>query len=89
MKYGLLVGKGIAFKNTSDGYKNIGDYIQNIAAMQYLPTIDDYIDRESLYEGKEKIKVIIIGAGPAGLTAGYELLKESEKYVYMYKLLYR
>lgn len=61
MKYGLLVGKGIAFKNTSDGYKNIGDYIQNIAAMQYLPTIDDYIDRESLYEGKEKIKVIMNG----------------------------
>ena len=23
-------------------------------------------------------KVIIIGAGPAGLTAGYELLKKSE-----------
>ncbi len=25
-------------------------------------------------------KVVIIGAGPAGLTAGYELLKKSEKY---------
>ena len=25
-------------------------------------------------------KVIIIGAGPAGLTAGYELLKNKEKY---------
>ena len=28
----------------------------------------------------EKKKVIIIGAGPAGLTAGYELLKEKDKY---------
>ena len=27
-----------------------------------------------------KQKVIIIGAGPAGLTAGYELLKKSKKY---------
>ena len=25
-------------------------------------------------------KVIIIGAGPAGLTAGYELLKDNEGY---------
>ena len=25
-------------------------------------------------------KVIIIGAGPAGLTAAYELLKNSDKY---------
>ena len=25
-------------------------------------------------------KVIIIGAGPAGLTAGYELLKDNEEY---------
>ena len=28
----------------------------------------------------EKKKVIIIGAGPAGLTAGYELLKEGNNY---------
>ena len=28
----------------------------------------------------DKEKVIIIGAGPAGLTAGYELLKKSDKY---------
>lgn len=28
----------------------------------------------------KKEKVIIIGAGPAGLTAGYELLKKSKKY---------
>ena len=28
----------------------------------------------------EKKKVIIIGAGPAGLTAGYELLKEKDEY---------
>lgn len=29
---------------------------------------------------KSKKKVIIIGAGPAGLTAGYELVKDREKY---------
>ena len=28
----------------------------------------------------KKEKVVIIGAGPAGLTAGYELLKQSKKY---------
>lgn len=28
----------------------------------------------------EKTRVVIIGAGPAGLTAGYELLKDREKY---------
>ncbi len=28
----------------------------------------------------KKKKVVIIGAGPAGLTAGYELLKKSDKY---------
>lgn len=27
-----------------------------------------------------KKKVVIIGAGPAGLTAGYELLRQSDKY---------
>ena len=27
-----------------------------------------------------KKKVVIIGAGPAGLTAGYELLKQSDDY---------
>ena len=27
-----------------------------------------------------KKKIIIIGAGPAGLTAAYELLKENDKY---------
>lgn len=31
-------------------------------------------------EEKSKEKVIIIGAGPAGLTAGYELLKDSKNY---------
>lgn len=31
-------------------------------------------------ENMRKQKVVIIGAGPAGLTAGYELLKKSKKY---------
>ena len=31
---------------------------------------------------KDKEKVIIIGAGPAGLAAGYKLLKEKKVYFF-------
>lgn len=61
MKFGLLVGRGIANKNSVDGYKNIGDYIQNIAAMQFLPRVDEYIDRENIDNGNDNIKVIMNG----------------------------
>lgn len=61
MKYAVLVGKGIANKNTSDGYKNIGDYIQNLAAIQFLPRVDEYIDRETLDKGTEHVKMIMNG----------------------------
>ena len=32
-----------------------------------------------------KKNVVIIGAGPAGLTAGYELLKKSKDYKKLYE----
>ena len=61
MKYGLLI-----YKNSY----NLGDEIQSIAAMQYLPHIDYYIDRDSAEiipvsntkdEENEKIRVIYNG----------------------------
>lgn len=58
MKYGLLVGKTLS--NGSDsGVKNIGDYIQNLAALQYLPKVDEYIDRDGDNPGNEPLKIIM------------------------------
>ena len=46
-------------------YKNIGDYIQSIAARQFYPRIDGYVDREDLYnlqaENNKPIKIIMNG----------------------------
>lgn len=54
IKYGLM---GCSRKQT-----NVGDYVQAIAAKQYLPTVDVYRDREELntYKGEE-IKMIMNG----------------------------
>lgn len=56
MKYGLLVYKDI--KNTF----NVGDYIQSLAAKQFLPTVDLLLNREDLahYSGPT-IKLILNG----------------------------
>ncbi|MCD7900830.1 MAG: polysaccharide pyruvyl transferase family protein [Bacteroides sp.] len=56
MKYGLL--KYAENKNCF----NIGDYIQSLAAKQFLPQVGEYINREALavYKG-EKIKMILNG----------------------------
>lgn len=35
------------------------------------------------------MKVVIIGAGPAGLTAAYELLKYKNPHIYIYMRLLR
>ncbi|MEM1510192.1 MAG: polysaccharide pyruvyl transferase family protein [Thermofilaceae archaeon] len=54
MKYGLLVART----------ENIGDYIQTIAAKQFLPRVDVYLDRDNLKDVKyvnDKIKVIMNG----------------------------
>jgi hypothetical protein len=56
MNYGLLT-----YKSDRRNY-NIGDYIQSLAARQYLPRVDCFLDREHLaeYDGPE-IKIILNG----------------------------
>lgn len=55
MKYGLMVVG-------TESSANIGDYIQAIAARQFLPHVDVYIERERLkeYDGEE-VKMIMNG----------------------------
>lgn len=54
MKYGLL--------EYSES-RNFGDEIQSLAALQYLPRVDKYIDRDHMYRqaDEEEIKVIMNG----------------------------
>ena len=55
MKYSLL--------SVSNGpVLNVGDYVQALAASQYLPSIDGFINREKLpfYDG-ETCKIIMNG----------------------------
>ena len=56
MKYGLLTYTGA--KNTY----NVGDYVQSLAARQYLPQVDEFLNRERLgkYED-DPIKLIMNG----------------------------
>lgn len=56
MKYGLLT-----YKENKKKF-NIGDYIQSLAAKQFLPQVDYYINRENLanYTG-ETVKMIMNG----------------------------
>lgn len=60
MKTGIVV-----IRPQSKHVKNIGDYIQPVAAMQYFDNIDYYIDREDLYcfnsSNRQNVKVIICG----------------------------
>lgn len=58
MKYALLVGRTLN-NGTTSGIKNIGDYIQSIAAAQYLPQIDEYYDRDSFNSGEQIVKMIM------------------------------
>ena len=55
-KYGLLTYSDI------DNFFNVGDYIQSLAAKQYLPQVDEHINREKLglYDGGET-KLIMNG----------------------------
>ena len=56
MKYGLLT-----YEENAKHF-NVGDYIQSLAAKQYLPSVDKYLNREHLgdYTG-EKTAVILNG----------------------------
>lgn len=58
MRYAVLVGKGLR-NGTSNGWKNIGDYVQSLAGAQYLPQIDEYFDRENPCATGENIKMIM------------------------------
>ena len=44
------------------GKQNLGDFIQSLAAKQFLPHVDEYINREELseYNGKP-VKMIMNG----------------------------
>lgn len=55
MKYGLLVTSPVGPD------KNIGDYMQSLAAMQFLPKVDTYIEKEnvSFFSYNEEIKAIM------------------------------
>lgn len=55
MKYGLLVTSPVGPK------KNIGDYMQSLAALQFLPALDCYIEKEDIahFSYKEKVKAIM------------------------------
>lgn len=56
MKNGILV-----YQDTYEG-TNIGDYIQSLAAAQFLPTIDYFVNREQLdLFQKEDIRLIMNG----------------------------
>lgn len=56
MKYGVMT-----YEDTSMG-TNIGDYIQSIAARQYLPRVDSYVNREYLDKVSDgPIKLIMNG----------------------------
>ena len=56
MKYGLLT------YNENQRFFNVGDNIQSLAAKQFLPRVDVYVNREKLAEYKgPKLKVIMNG----------------------------
>ncbi|MGB1269887.1 MAG: polysaccharide pyruvyl transferase family protein [Flavobacteriaceae bacterium] len=53
MKYGLL--------KYWEKETNIGDYIQSIAAKQFLPRVDEYVYRDQLHNVKSNLNVIMNG----------------------------
>ncbi|WBX70736.1 polysaccharide pyruvyl transferase family protein [Tenacibaculum retecalamus] len=56
IKYGLLKYE------ENEKFYNVGDNIQSLAAKQFLPIVDEYINREKLADYKgEKIKLIMNG----------------------------
>ena len=57
MKKGLLI-----YPNSQNKIFNIGDYIQSIAARQFMGEIDEYIDREKMNDERED-EVALIANG--------------------------
>lgn len=58
MKYALLVSRTLS-NGTASGTKNIGDYIQSLAASQFMPRIDEYYDKTNDDYGSDPIKMIM------------------------------
>ncbi len=57
MKYGLFT-----YKHSHNNLINIGDYVQSLAAKQFLPRVDEYVERDELNSLKgEEIKIIMNG----------------------------
>ncbi len=58
MKYGLFI-----YEHSHNNLINIGDYVQSIAARQFLPQVDVFIDRDRLstFKNEEKVKLIMNG----------------------------
>lgn len=56
VKFGVLIA------SPEGQTKNIGDYIQSIAQRQFLPKVDEYVQRESLlqYDNEEKTPIVLI-----------------------------
>jgi len=62
MKNAILVACITRSTGTSDGYKNIGDYIQSLAGVMFFDKIDEYINRDKLdcYKSESgKIRMIM------------------------------
>ena len=63
-KYGALVTlyPFPSFEGEVD-LKNIGDFVQTIAGRQYLPSVDEYVERDAISafhtDGTQKVKVIM------------------------------
>lgn len=55
MKHGLLV-----YPHNHQNIFNIGDYVQSIAAKQFLPNVDIYLNREQLNQPIEERTIIIL-----------------------------
>ena len=61
-KYALMVYDFSALKSEANHEVNIGDYVQSLAAKQFLPRVDRYVERERLDEElKEACKCIMNG----------------------------
>ena len=63
IKYGLLRYGSVQWENyVLFGEQNIGDYIQSLAARQFLPQVDTLIDRDAVasYQG-DRVRVIMNG----------------------------
>jgi len=61
-KYALMVYDFSQFRSGANNEVNIGDYVQSLAARQFLPKIDYYVERERLDENlSEDFKCIMNG----------------------------